>query len=139
MGTSRQAAEPVSSSVKYSRLRHKQSSTRQRRHAVLLSFFWVLVLILFAAMVKYTVYYLGSHNTSGGSTAISTVNEQRLGRITIERGDRKCEHLEFDNDTGQIISSSKPCVAEVASDNGVPVPLGTMHRLDAISKSFSGR
>jgi hypothetical protein len=139
MGISRYAAHPTRSPVNNSRVRRRRSQRQQWRYAVSLSFCFVLALILCVAIVRYAASYLGSHDASGGSIFLSSANEQRLGKITVERGDEKCEQLAFDNYTGQIISGSKPCVSSVPRDRGVPIPAGTMHRLDAISKSFSGR
>ena len=48
--------------------------------------------------------------------------------------------MKFDNDNGRTIEQFKPCDnAGILDANGVPVPVGTIRRLDAISKSFSGR
>jgi hypothetical protein len=44
----------------------------------------------------------------------------------------------FDNQTGRIRPAREPCDEAVLDRGGVPVPSGTIHRLDAISKSFSG-
>ena len=48
---------------------------------------------------------------------------------------KDCRQQVFDNQTGRVTQSSRPC--EDAPGDGVP--LGTIHRLNAISKSFSGR
>jgi hypothetical protein len=45
----------------------------------------------------------------------------------------------FNNQTGRMTRSQQPCDMTTRDSNGVPVPQGTIHRLDAISKSFSGK
>ena len=47
--------------------------------------------------------------------------------------------MTFNNDTGRLVEVSKPCEKDNVrlDDKGVPMPMGTVHRLDAISKSFS--
>ncbi len=46
--------------------------------------------------------------------------------------------MKFDNDSGRPIGQFKPCdTADILDANGVPMPTGTIRRLDAISKSFS--
>jgi hypothetical protein len=35
--------------------------------------------------------------------------------------------------------SQQACDTTARDSNGVPIPLGTIHRLDAISKAFSGK
>jgi hypothetical protein len=52
---------------------------------------------------------------------------------------RFCKRLTFD-DTGRGFWELMPCDGESVHDaRGQPVPIGTIHRLDAISKSFFGR
>jgi len=127
-------AEPVDLPAKAAKLRQKKGVS-QRRPAVVL-WFCFLSLIFCAAMVSYTVHYISMQNSSDGSMAISGAAEQHTGKIMIKRGDQVCERLKFDNDTGQTISSLGSCVTEAGDDaHGVPLPLGTIHRLNAISKS----
>jgi hypothetical protein len=48
-----------------------------------------------------------------------------------------CRRLTFD-DKDQIVRDVVPCDGSVRDARGQPVPLGTIQRLDAISKSFAG-
>lgn len=49
-----------------------------------------------------------------------------------------CKRLRFD-DNGRPVQDVVPCDQSGIRDaRGQPVPVGTIHRLDAISKSFSG-
>jgi hypothetical protein len=67
------------------------------------------------------------------------VQEARIGTIEVQTGQDQCDVLKFDNDTGRTISDSKSCHNNVALDaHGVPIPTGTVHRLDSISRSFLG-
>jgi hypothetical protein len=45
----------------------------------------------------------------------------------------------FANQTGRVIRVSEPCGEPALDGSGVPTSSGTIHRLDKISKSFSGR
>jgi hypothetical protein len=58
---------------------------------------------------------------------------------TIAESDREfCKRLRFD-ETGRAFQDVVPCDGDTVRDaRGQPVPQGTMHRLDAISKSFAG-
>jgi hypothetical protein len=58
---------------------------------------------------------------------------------TIAESDREfCKRLRFD-DSGRAFQDVVPCDGESIRDaHDRSVPQGTMHRLDAISKSFSG-
>ena len=56
--------------------------------------------------------------------------------VLVPQGGR-CRDLIFNNDTGKMAETVKPCEASVVQDaKGIPVPVGTVRRLDAISKSF---
>ena len=65
-------------------------------------------------------------------------SDAQTGRITKDFGGKDCSQEIFNNQTGRTIRSSKPCDATALDANGAPIPLGTIHRLDAISKSFPG-
>ncbi len=69
-------------------------------------------------------------------TEAASRENQRVGRIILEIDPDQCRQLKFDNVTGQISGSSTPCESAFDS-HGEPVPLGTLHRLNAISKSFA--
>jgi hypothetical protein len=67
-------------------------------------------------------------------------NELRTARITVSGDGGGCSQQTFDNQTGRMVKSAEPCGTTTAYDsNGVAIPLGTNHRLDAISKSFTGQ
>jgi hypothetical protein len=61
----------------------------------------------------------------------------RTARITLDSDGKGCARQTFDNQTGRMTRTQQPCEATAYDSNGVPVPLGTIHRLDAISKAFS--
>lgn len=47
--------------------------------------------------------------------------------------------MKFDNRTGRTIENERHCENTTTLDaQGIPVPEGTIHRLDSISKSFLG-
>ena len=64
--------------------------------------------------------------------------ELRSAKITTDVDGKDCAQQVFDNKTGRITSSPQPCSSTIYDANGVPVPVGTIHRLDSISKSFPG-
>jgi hypothetical protein len=64
-------------------------------------------------------------------------NELRTAKITTNSDGNGCWQKVFDNQTGRMLRSQKPCEAAAYDINGAPAPLGTIHRLDAISKSFT--
>jgi hypothetical protein len=61
----------------------------------------------------------------------------RTASIVLHPGAKNCQHKVFDNQTGRIADAATPCPSEVpVDDNGNPMPTGTVHTIDAISKSF---
>jgi len=77
--------------------------------------------------------------SSDASLEESASREMQIGTIVIHSGDDGCEQIKFDNKTETTVNSRSPCPKQVLDAHGVPVPQGTVHRLDAISKSFFGR
>jgi hypothetical protein len=74
--------------------------------------------------------------------ATATVTESLSEPVptgTIPENDTEfCKRLKFD-DSGRVFQDAVPCDQSGPRDaRGQPVPVGTMHRLDAISKSFGG-
>jgi hypothetical protein len=63
----------------------------------------------------------------------------QTGKITNASDANGCFQQQFDNMTGRMTRSQEPCETFARDGNGVPIPVGTIHRLDAISRSFSGR
>jgi hypothetical protein len=64
---------------------------------------------------------------------------ERIGSIVRESDRDRCAIMKFDNDSGRVVDNIERCEgAAVLDTHNVPAPSGTVHRLDAISKSFSG-
>jgi hypothetical protein len=67
----------------------------------------------------------------------STFSQDKTGSIVLNQGSKSCQHKLFDNTTGRIFDATTPCPADVPLDaNGNPIPKGTIHTLNEISKSF---
>jgi hypothetical protein len=64
--------------------------------------------------------------------------QSRIGKIVLESTPERCRQMIFDNDTGRITPDDSPCDDGVRRDvTGTPMPMGTVQRLEAISKAFS--
>jgi hypothetical protein len=70
------------------------------------------------------------------ATAAITANENRSAKVIIDSGDGGCRQESFDNQTWRLTRSQQPCELTDRDINGNPVPSGTIHRLEAISKTF---
>jgi hypothetical protein len=66
----------------------------------------------------------------------SAFARDRTASIVLNQGSKDCQHKLFDNQTGRF-SDATPCPADVPVDAyGSPAPMGTLHRMKAISDSF---
>jgi len=63
--------------------------------------------------------------------------EERNGSIVLKAENKRCRQIAFNNDTGQMKETSKPCYDKpVLDDKGVPVPSATIRRMDSIREGF---
>ena len=90
-----------------------------------------MVVVALVAMV------FGSAPSPNVENAASGAEPNSVGTIVLPSGLGGCRQKSFDNQTGKISDQPSPCHDEVVLDaRGVPVPVGTAHTLNAISKSF---
>ena len=122
----------------------RPAERRKRRYALA---------IVTAVCVAITVLGLGAHlgafqpqrttNPSqrlGEQSAPTTdADENRTGKIVLQTQPEQCVQMKFDNSNGRFTDRLKPCEDQIRFDeHGRPIPMGTIHRLDAISRSFFG-
>jgi len=98
----------------------------------------VILLLLLAVIAKFAaeriVQPVSHENTQAANSA-----DMGVGSISQQTDKGRCELVKFDNYSGRTIELSKRCEANVVRDaHGIPVPAGTVRRLDSISKSFLG-
>jgi hypothetical protein len=114
--------------------------TQERRRGLIVgcSMLLVAALIAVAAVVATgSPKSVSALNPPPVTTAASD-SDLRIAKITKDLDGKGCSQQVFDNQTGRMRQSQLPCEATAFDSNGVPVPVGTIHRLDAISKSFPG-
>jgi hypothetical protein len=132
---SAQQAQTARVAAKTARLRAVRKSKR----------WYILVTV---AAVCTVVIYLGTNSRFGvfqaqsmaePSAPASEVKEIRTGKIVLQTDPDQCAQMKFDNTDGRLIENLKPCEKDIRFDaRGRAMPMGTVHRLDAISKSFFG-
>ena len=94
----------------------------------------VCVLVVIASTL------IHSHTSEESSTSVMNQKAEHIGTIVVQRGESRCEQRRFDNDNGRVGDRLTPCDAKVVLDaHGVPLHQVADPRLNAISKSFSGR
>jgi hypothetical protein len=113
-----------------------RSVQSQREHRRALVIVCLVAAVTTAVVIAAESLISGSH---APQIALATPDsELQTARITKDLGSKGCSQEAFDNKTGRMTRSPQPCDATTYDGNGMPVPVGTIHRLDAISKSFSG-
>jgi hypothetical protein len=128
------------SQAAYAPSRSTTSSKQKRRRALIIG----CSIAMLAALSVVCMIAIGLP-TSTQSTKLPQAVRMAAGadahaaKITNDLNDSGCFQQEFDNKTGRIIRLQEPCETVARDNNGVPIPVGTIHRLDAVSKAFSGR
>ena len=121
-------------------IRKRSQGTQERRRAMIVGCLILFVVGLGFVLVMTAGLPLSTRQTNLVKAASETTY-QNLGsaKVTIDSSDGSgCRQQAFDNQTGRMTRNQQPCDTTTLDSDGVPVPLGTIHRLDAISKSFSG-
>jgi hypothetical protein len=116
----------------------RRRSSRGRRHVFIGSACVCAMIMALGVTANTTLPWLANLLSSKQPRPVD-VPETRIGTIEVQTGQDQCDLLKFDNDTGRTVNETKSCHSDVALDaQGIPVPTGTVHRLDSISKSFLG-
>jgi hypothetical protein len=123
-----------------------QKKKESQRGVIIGAGFFFLLIVSFMAAVtaEYSTSFIS--RIPSKATPNTGGSEPYSGRIVLETIERKrCRRTTFDNRTGRVTEINEvnqPC-AELAKfavdDNGLPKPVGTISRLDAIGKSFLNR
>jgi hypothetical protein len=137
-------AQPQAPGARNVRARSPSSSssrvrtTQEQRRAMIIG--GVISGSLMVVAVMATEFALSTHSSGSSQTATTPSNEIRSATIIAESLDDNCRQRIFDNQTGAMADTRRPCKDPAVFDvNGLPVPAGTIHRLDGISKSFLNR
>jgi hypothetical protein len=92
--------------------------------------------VLIAAIAVFAIVF-GAAPWPVAENAASRAEPNSVATIVLRSNAGGCQQKSFNNQTGQISNQSSRCQNEVALDaNGMPIPAGTIHTLNSISKSF---
>jgi hypothetical protein len=136
-GTSRIIARRATRGVKTARAL-KVRSKRERRRGLIVGLVMLAVIgsgAAFAMITDLPASLLARLSPEPSMQAPDP--DARKGIIVLQPSAEQCRSVIFDNDTGRMTDVLRPCSKEVLDAQGVPVPHGTIRRIDAISKSFS--
>jgi hypothetical protein len=105
---------------------------RNRRRSIVVG--CALLFVLCTGVTGAIVYKLP---TSVPEPPPAPVRDLRTAKVMNDTGADGCSQQTFDNQTWRMSKSKQPCDPVERDANGVAVPTGTIHRLDAIGKSFN--
>jgi hypothetical protein len=103
---------------------------RDRRRAVIVAMLFLSGL----GALGLTVTWATSSPIAPRQGSSLSLSAGRVGWVVAATNGR-CQQFTFDNDSGELSNVAQPC----SRDDGEPARTGTARRLDAISRSFSGR
>jgi hypothetical protein len=130
---------PMPLNNKQARHNARQGTQRHARYALWATLSLIAV-ICTVAFVANPLSLSQSQNSSDSSSDGTATDDQRTGTIIFEVAPHQCRHVAFDNDDGRVSEDLSSCEGDVVFDaQGKPIPMGTKHRLEAISKSFARR
>jgi hypothetical protein len=114
--------------------RSKAEKVQERRRSIIVGWAVFCVLcagVLVAMAIELPIWSQPTNVTPDNLRTVRVTND------TI--GGSGCRQRSFDNETWRMSGANQPCEVVPHDSNGVPVPVGTIHRLDAINKPFSGK
>jgi len=114
----------------------KKIARKRRRGAAFAVIASLSTFVLIAGVFFAAKWAMSSFQFDAPAEQVSAVDQ--TGIIARQVGNQECALARFDNATGRTTGASGCTNGVVFDAHGVPVPVGTIHRLDAISKSFSG-
>jgi hypothetical protein len=116
-----------------------QRRRRKRWNTLIVGCGMLLVAVVTTVLVIAAQALISTQPSRAPHIASAAPNgDVQTARITKDFGGKDCSQEFFNNQTGRTTRSPQPCEATALDGNGAPIPLGTIHRLDAISKSFPG-
>jgi hypothetical protein len=111
---------------------------RKRIYILRNSAYVVIMLVLLAVIAKFAAEHI-VQAVSHEDVQAANSGDTGVGSILQQTDKGRCELVKFDNYSGRTIEYAKRCETNVVRDaHGIPLPIGTVHRLDSISKSFLG-
>jgi hypothetical protein len=129
--------EPIG--ARHSRLRSSTRVKQDRRRALMISCGMLLVgAVAIVGMIAAKTPKAMQASNSPATAQGGPDGDLRTAKITKASDGNGCSQEIFDNQTGRMNRLQQPCEATVYDSHGAPVPVGTIHRLEAISKSFAG-
>jgi hypothetical protein len=114
----------------------KTGASQKRGRLATMCFGIIAVGGLIAAVAIVAMVFIPAP-TSTTEKEASRAEPKSVGTIVLHSSSSDCQQKSFDNRTGQILNQPSSCHNDVVLDaKGMPIPSGTIHTLNSISKSF---
>jgi hypothetical protein len=127
----------TSASPRSTPLRAQRHGDLDRKRATMVISAIMVVGVVFVLILATRVSMTGRPNNPTQTTNDLSANSHFDAKVFIDTtGNGDCQQEVFDNQTGRMTRLRQPCDDTAQDANGIPIPKGTIHRLDAISKSF---
>lgn len=133
-----QSPMPEAHSLRSAKSAHKRKAVAEQNRGRLATMCFGIIAVggLIAAVAMVAMVFIPAP-TSIAENAASRADPNSVGTIVLRSGSSGCQQKSFNNQTGQIFDQPSSCHNDVALDaNGIPIPSGTIHTLNSISKSF---
>jgi hypothetical protein len=125
-----------SSGVRPPASRRATGAKRKHRRHIVMYFGVFAVAVSIAAVVAISIE-IGVAPSKVVENSASSAETNSVGNIVLHPGTTGCQSMTFNNQTGQVSEAPTPCRDGIVLDaKGVPIPMGTVHTLNSISKSF---
>jgi hypothetical protein len=125
-----QSSPATLSKARKSTAKHKRRYVRTMCFGILFTAVGIGAVAGLASLIRTAPSQVANNSASGEAASA-------IGTITLHPDGKGCQSKTFDNRTGQISEVSGPCQNETPLDaEGVPIPMGTVHTMNSISKSF---
>jgi hypothetical protein len=119
--------------------KEKRSSAERRRPGLIVGC-GILMAVALGLMIAAELSLPTPPASPSQTASVTPGNGFDSAKVMIDSADGNgCWQRAFDNQTWRMTRSQQPCDTTARDSNGIPVPSGTIHRLDAISKSFAGK
>jgi hypothetical protein len=111
-------------------------SIAQERRRIVIVCVGLIVMLGAAILVAMTTNLPSSIVQPSGPRDMFGI-EERNGSIVLKAENNRCRQIAFNNDTGAMKETSKPCYEKpILDDKGVPAPAATIRRMDSIREGF---
>jgi hypothetical protein len=115
----------------------KAGAGQKRRRTAKMSLGVFTVGALIAVVAVLAIGFSTAPAPVDANGAASHPDPNSVATIILRSNSSGCQQRSFNNQTGQISEQTSPCHNDVVLDaKGMPIPAGTIHTLNSISKSF---